>query len=79
MTLAHRLAALERRSSPSDPELIIVHGGVPGSRGATTTTIGGQNLQCGEEEPIGAFHKRCIAAAREAGQAFVILGGLPNE
>jgi hypothetical protein len=75
--LKKRLAVLEHQRGPTEPTLIIIRGGLDASE-PRETTIAGEMLECRENEPIAAFHRRCLATGKAAGMAHVILGGLPD-
>jgi hypothetical protein len=74
-----RIAALERRLAPANPEptLIRITGGLPDADPAHTT-VGGQQLEREADETLGAFEARVLATARAVGQQFVVVGGLPD-
>ncbi|WP_158927076.1 hypothetical protein [Acidisphaera sp. S103] len=40
-------------------------------------TVVGETLTCGDAEPFPAFQARAVAAAKAAGEAFVVIGGFP--
>ena len=74
-----RIAALERRLAPANPEptLIRITGGLPDSE-PMGATVGGQQLEREADETLRAFEARVLDAAKAAGQQFVIVGGLPD-
>ncbi len=74
-----RIAALERRLAPANPEptLIRITGGLPDSE-PMGATVGGQQLEREADETLRAFEARVLATARAVGQQFVIVGGLPD-
>ncbi len=76
MSLQTRLAALERRHGPTEPQIIKIHGGLD-PFDDTRALIGADTLHRDPAEPFPAFHARALAAAKVAGEPFAIIGGLP--
>jgi hypothetical protein len=78
MTLTTRLAELERRlRRAGDVQVITIRGGVS-AFDDTHATVGDQELVRGPDETFAAFEARAIATAKAAGEAFVIVGGMPD-
>lgn len=57
-------------------EVILIYGGLS-SDVAGHATVAGKRLIRGDDESFDAFQARAVAAAAEAGEAFVTIGGLP--
>ena len=61
----------------SDPDVIVIRGGLHGGD-PTHAAAGAHVWERGEGEAFTAFQARAVAAAADAGEAFVTLGGLPD-
>jgi hypothetical protein len=78
--LDRRVTAIERHLSrlpPRDgtePTLIVIRGGLPDELHATA---GDLHFVCAPNEPFDEFRDRVLDAAAEAGEPFVVIGGLP--
>jgi hypothetical protein len=59
------------------PEIISIRGGLT-SGVAGHATIGAETMQRAPDETAAAFEARSIEAAKAAGVATVIIGGLPH-
>lgn len=77
MSLRDRINALESRRGPTEPELIIIRGGLC-EFDDTRAMIGGTTLHRPPEEPFPAFQARVVAHAKVTGAASAIIGGLPE-
>lgn len=77
MSLNTRLAALERRGNPADPEVIIIEGALPDTEPAQAVA-GGQVIDRLDGETLDGFAARAWAMARAAGEQVVVVGGLPT-
>jgi len=75
--LKKRLAMIEQRRTPSEPQIIIIRGGLC-EFDDTRATIGGATIERDTAEPFPAFQARAIATAKAAGEGFVTIGGLPD-
>ncbi len=76
MSHRRRIAALERRLAPANPEptLIRITGGLPDSE-PMGATVGGQEFEREVDETLRAFEARVLDAAKAAGQQIVVVGG----
>jgi hypothetical protein len=78
--LDRRVTAIERhlcRLPPrggTQPTLTVIRGGLPDVLHATT---GDLRFVCAPDEPFDEFKDRVLDAAAEAGEPFVVIGGLP--
>jgi hydroxymethylpyrimidine/phosphomethylpyrimidine kinase len=77
MTLRDRIAALEQQRAPSEPELILIRGGLT-EFDDTRATIGSDTLTRGADETFAAFKARALAHATATGAGCVCIGGLPS-
>ena len=75
--LKKRIATLEQRRMPSEPQILIVRGGLC-EFDDTQATIGGATIERDPAEPFPAFQARALATAKVAGESFAIIGGLPD-
>lgn len=77
MNLTARLTKLEQQKHRADaPQIIHVHGGLPGAE-MMHATIGDQQIDRDAAEPLRDFEARAVASAKASRAAFVIIGGLP--
>jgi hypothetical protein len=78
--LDRRVTAVERHLSRlpprggTQPTLIVIRGGLPDVLHATA---GDLRFVCAPDEPADEFKDRVLDAAAEAGEPFVVIGGLP--
>ena len=78
--LDRRVTAIERhlcRLPPrggTQPTLTVICGGLPDVLHATA---GDLRFVCAPDEPFDQFKDRVLDAAAEAGEPFVVIGGLP--
>jgi len=75
--LKKRLAMIEQRRMPSEPQIIIIRGGLCDCDD-TRATIGDATIERDPAEPFPAFQARALAQAKAAGEGFVTIGGLPD-
>ncbi|WP_428487205.1 hypothetical protein [Rhodopila sp.] len=59
-----------------DPDIIIVHGGLPGGE-AMQARVGGKSIAREPGETLDAFQARAVDAAWYGEHPFVVIGGLP--
>ena len=78
--LDRRVKAIERHLSRlpppggTQPALIVIRGGLPDVLHATAGEL---RFVCAPDEPLDEFKDRVLDAAAEAGEPFVVIGGLP--
>ena len=68
-------SALERQTTPTEPTLIIIRGGLDGGD-PTYGSVGETQLDRKPGEGFEAFKARVLAAARTSGVAIAVIGGL---
>lgn len=75
--IGDRLAALERRRG-GEITVILIEGGLP--EGIGNQVIAGWRPlpPRGDDEPFAAYKDRVVVTAKAAGEAFVVIGGLPE-
>jgi hypothetical protein len=78
MNLKDRIATLEQRHTPPNPEIILITGGL-GAFDDTRAEVGADRMHRDTAEPFPAFKARAFAQAKATGAGFVIIGGLPNQ
>ena len=77
MSLKDRIASLEQRRTPPEPQIVTMRGGLS-EFDDTQATIGDATIERDPAEPFPAFQTRALAAAKAAGEPFAIIGGLPE-
>jgi hypothetical protein len=73
--LSERLSKIERQRPSTEPQVIIISGGLC-ALDDTHACVGGGTIERDRAEPFPAFQARTLAAAKAAGEAFVVIGGL---
>ncbi len=78
MTLRKRIEAIEAATAPREIAEIIIVGGLPGSDPFAQASFGAGLVEPDPDETPDAFKARVRACAKDAGAAWIVFGGLPE-